>query len=127
MQQINFKIHWHGALIVCLMLLLGHLHGWSQEYTQVKGKVTDKNGKPIPGTSISLEGSKIGTTSDLNGFYQVQVPGLNGKLIFSNVGYIKKEIALALGEFVYDVVLEEDLLGLEEVVADYFKCLFYIY
>ncbi|QEL04260.1 TonB-dependent receptor [Olivibacter sp. LS-1] len=99
-----------------MALLLSHL-GWSQQSTQIKGKVTDKKGEPIPGISVSLPGSKIGTTSDLNGFYQVQVPALIGKLVFTNVGYIKKEVPLVSGQFIYDITLEEDLLGLEEVVV----------
>ncbi|MCL4640913.1 MULTISPECIES: SusC/RagA family TonB-linked outer membrane protein [Olivibacter] len=116
MQRINLKFNWRSALIVYMALLLSHL-GWSQQSTQIKGKVTDKKGEPIPGISVSLPGSKIGTTSDLNGFYQVQVPALIGKLVFTNVGYIKKEVPLVSGQFIYDVTLEEDLLGLEEVVV----------
>lgn len=116
MQRINLKFNWRSALIVYMALLLSHL-GWSQQSTQIKGKVTDKKGEPIPGISVSLPGSKIGTTSDLSGFYQVQVPALIGKLVFTNVGYIKKEVPLVSGQFIYDVTLEEDLLGLEEVVV----------
>ncbi|MFC0317133.1 MULTISPECIES: SusC/RagA family TonB-linked outer membrane protein [Olivibacter] len=116
MQRINLKFNWRSALIVYMALLLSHL-GWSQQSTQIKGKVTDKKGEPIPGISVSLPGSKIGTTSDLNGFYQVQVPALIGKLVFTNVGYIKKEVPLVSGQFIYDITLEEDLLGLEEVVV----------
>lgn len=117
MQQIKSKFIWQGALLLYLALLFSSFQGKGQEGFPIKGKVTDKLGQPLPGISISLADSRIGLTSDLNGFYQVRVPVLAGELIFSNVGYVKKSVPLVSGKMEYDVVLEEDLLGLDEVVV----------
>ncbi len=61
--------------------------------TIVRGRVTDqKTGKPLPGTNILVKGTTIGTVSNLEGSYQIEVPNGNGELVFAFVGYeIKTE------------------------------------
>jgi TonB-linked SusC/RagA family outer membrane protein len=90
-------------------------HEITQE-RRVSGTVTDQEGVALPGVSIVVKGTTNGTTSDLNGNYVVNnVPG-DGTLIFSFIGMISQEITVS-GKQQIDVVLEEDAIGLEEVVA----------
>jgi len=88
---------------------------------EVKGKVTDDNGEPLPGVNILLKGSQKGTATDASGSYNLTVTenegGSNGAvLIFSFVGYLPQEIAVN-SRSVINVQLKTDLKVLEEVVV----------
>jgi len=82
----------------------------------ITGKVTDNEGKPIPGVSIVVKGTTIGITSDIDGNFNLEIPDDAKFLTFSFVGLRSQEIEIA-GKLQIDVVLEEDFYGLEEVVA----------
>jgi TonB-linked SusC/RagA family outer membrane protein len=88
----------------------------SIEILNIKGKVTDKKGVPLPGVSIQLKGSKTGTVSDVDGAFSLNVPDGNGILVFSFIGFAKQEIAID-GRSVINVTLLEDNQGLSEVVV----------
>src|SRR5690606_10004465 len=63
-----------------------------QASTTVNGLVTDSLGMPLSGVSVGVkDNNRIGTTTDLNGRYVLEVP-INAILIFSMVGYDKQEI-----------------------------------
>ncbi|RKD88293.1 TonB-dependent receptor [Mangrovibacterium diazotrophicum] len=84
--------------------------------TDVRGKVTGVAGDPIPGVSIMIEGTTTGTISDYDGNYQLHDLPANAVLKFSFVGF--KTVALSIeGRSELNVVLEEESIGLEEVVA----------
>jgi len=60
----------------------------------VKGKVTDSStGEALPGVSVKVKGSTIGTVTDLNGNFTIQAPD-NATLIFSYIGYNPIEVAV---------------------------------
>jgi len=80
------------------------------------GKVTDSSGAPLPGVTIVVKGSTKGTITDSDGQYSLTgVPG-NATLLFSFVGMKTKEIPVS-GKQQIDVAMEEEAVGLEEVVA----------
>src|SRR5699024_10910534 len=59
----------------------------------VEGKVVDAGmGEPLPGVNIAVKGTTIGTTSDAEGQFQLNVPSGNDTLRFSFIGYQTKEI-----------------------------------
>ncbi len=96
-------------------LLLGALPLQAQT---VSGTVTDEDtGEPLPGVNILVQGTTFGTTSDLNGGYDLELPSGNRTLIFSFVGYRDFEATVPAGQSTLDVVMEEDPLGLDEVVV----------
>src|SRR6476469_1534045 len=53
----------------------------------VKGTVLDETGLPMPGVSVQLKGTKIGTVTDINGKFALSVPDGNQTLTFSFLGY----------------------------------------
>jgi TonB-linked SusC/RagA family outer membrane protein len=60
---------------------------------KINGKVTDKEGNPIPGTAVLVKGSLKGTTTDANGQFSIEAPS-NAILVFSFLGFQKQEIAV---------------------------------
>ena len=81
----------------------------------VRGTVRDSVGV-VPGVSVSLKGTKIGTTTDQNGKYVLDLPNSVGTLVFSMVGFHSQEVPIA-GRSVVDVVLKSSDTGLDEVVV----------
>jgi TonB-linked SusC/RagA family outer membrane protein len=81
----------------------------------VKGVVKDSKGVPLPGVTVVEKGTTNGTITNFDGNYSLQVPG-NATLVFSFVGMQAQEIAVA-DQSVIDVVLQEETLGIDEVVV----------
>lgn len=82
----------------------------------VKGTVVDNAGKPIPGVSVKIKGSATGIGTDSNGNFSLELPTGNETLVFSSIGYITQEIAVAGRNFL-QVKLEDEQSGLNEVVV----------
>jgi hypothetical protein len=55
----------------------------------VTGTVKDKDGAPMPGVNILVEGTTIGAITDMNGKYSISVPNPNATLVFSFIGFTK--------------------------------------
>ncbi|MBS1933720.1 MAG: SusC/RagA family TonB-linked outer membrane protein, partial [Bacteroidetes bacterium] len=72
----------------------------------ISGKVTDQNGNPLGGASVTLEGTKIGTTTDAQGNFNLSVPDRKGNLLISYVGYMKAEVNLNNSGSVINVSLK---------------------
>ncbi|MCZ2222567.1 MAG: carboxypeptidase-like regulatory domain-containing protein [Chitinophagales bacterium] len=87
----------------------------------ISGKVTDSNNEALIGANIFIPGLSIGASSDANGNFQIRnVKSGTYKLRASFVGYstVEKEVVVNSGDVTnVNFVLEEDLLGLREIVA----------
>lgn len=59
---------------------------------QIVGLVTDENGEPISGASVSLKGSTVGAITDIDGKYTISVPTTKSVLVFSFIGYVSQNI-----------------------------------
>jgi len=86
---------------------------YAQSY-QVTGKVTDSENQPLPGVSVTIEGTSRGTTTDFDGKYAIMVES-SENLIFSYVGYNEKKLQMD-GTKVFNVVLVSGV-ALKEVVV----------
>ena len=86
------------------------------QQVRITGTVTDENGSPFPGVSIKIEGTTLGTISDINGKFSLEKPNDNVVLIFSFVGYITQKISGA-GQTSIEVSMKAELKPLEEVVV----------
>ena len=88
-----------------------------QEMRKVKGKVTDEQGVPLPGVTIMIKGTTLGTATDAEGKYQLDVPvSGNVTLAFSFVGMKPQEVTVG-NAAVVDVKLESDSETLDDVVV----------
>ncbi|HEX2967628.1 MAG TPA: SusC/RagA family TonB-linked outer membrane protein [Bacteroidales bacterium] len=104
-----------------LLISLFVLGGFSLLLAQTKvitGTVTSsvQGEGAIPGVTIQVKGTTIGTTTDANGKYSINVPEGSTTLVFSYIGMKKQEVEIG-GRTVIDGVMESDLLGLDEVVV----------
>ena len=88
----------------------------SAQNITVTGVVKDSsNGEGIPFASLQVKGTMIGTSSDIDGNYIIEVPS-DGVLIFSSVGYVNFE-APVQGRTTIDVMLDPDTEMLEETIV----------
>ncbi|HOX75664.1 MAG TPA: SusC/RagA family TonB-linked outer membrane protein [Bacteroidales bacterium] len=87
------------------------------QQNQVSGRITDAStGEPMPGVNIVVKGTNIGTLTDVNGAYSVNVTSGDVVLVFSFIGYTTKEVPLA-GRSRVDLELSQEVTGLDEVVV----------
>ena len=87
------------------------------ESVKITGKVTDKTGNPLPGVTVVIKGTSLGGATDVDGNYSIEIPsGKEIVLVFSFVGMKTREI-LYQGKENINVVLEEEVKGMDEVVV----------
>ncbi|MGK7394407.1 MAG: SusC/RagA family TonB-linked outer membrane protein [Candidatus Cyclobacteriaceae bacterium M3_2C_046] len=78
--------------------------------------VVDDTGEPLPGVNVLLKGTNVGTVTDVNGFYSLQVPDGTGTLQFSFIGLQSKEVAIN-NRSIIDIQLTQDIQQLGEIVV----------
>jgi len=88
----------------------------AQQQKALTGKVTDAGGVSLPGVSIVVKGTTQGVISDNNGNYSLANVPKNATLQFSFVGMKMQEIKVD-NQTTINVVMEEEFIGVEEVVA----------
>ena len=82
----------------------------------VTGTVKDATGEPMIGVSVVVDGTSIGGVTDLDGNFTIPKVPNSGVLKFSYVGYKEQKVSVA-GKNSLDIVLQEDAMGLDEVVV----------
>jgi TonB-dependent starch-binding outer membrane protein SusC len=82
----------------------------------ISGKVTGADEAPLPGVTVIIKGTTVGTTTGTDGKFSLSVPESAKILVFSFMGLQTQEVAIGSGN-VYDVKLLESLMGLDEVVV----------
>lgn len=103
-------------LLLGTLLFVG-LHPAMAQERDVRGTVVDATtGDPLPGVNIVLQGTSFGTATDLDGDYEVTVPGPDAVLVYSFVGYIPYETRVG-NQAVLNVSLEEDVALIDEIVV----------
>lgn len=102
-------------LTFLIFLSLFSMHLRAQQKTG--GKVTDaRDNSPLPGVGIQIKGTSIGTVSDANGNFSIQLQNASDILVFSYTGFTTKEVT-AGNQSVLAVKLSEKTSALNEVVV----------
>lgn len=84
----------------------------------VTGTVTDgTDGMPMIGANVLVKGTTVGTITDIDGNFSLNVPDGKSVLTFSMIGYMPQEVTLKPGQAVVSIVLKEDSEMLDEVVV----------
>ncbi|WP_354361387.1 TonB-dependent receptor [Pedobacter sp. UYP30] len=82
----------------------------------VKGKVLDNKGQPLVGVTVILKGKAIGTVTDANGNYAINVDKSDDVLIFSYIGFAAQEVVVG-SQSILNIILQESAKSLEGVVV----------
>jgi TonB-linked SusC/RagA family outer membrane protein len=103
---------------VLIILLIGSIFFQSVgQSSTVSGKVTSgDDGSPLPGVTIIVKNSSVGTTSDGEGNYQINAPDPNSVLVFSFIGYATQEVGVESRSTI-DIGMTPDVTELGEVVV----------
>jgi len=83
---------------------------------EVSGRVIDETGQSIPGVTVVEKGTSIGTSTDANGDYKLNVSSGSATLVFSFIGYASQEVSVN-NQSVINVSLAPDLVTLQEIVV----------
>ncbi len=98
-----------------MLICVAFSHSLLAQQRVVSGSVRDINGAGLPGVSILVKGTTVGTITDAQGRYSISA-GSDATLQFSFIGYLTQEVAVS-NRPVIDMILEEDIQQLGEVVV----------
>jgi TonB-linked SusC/RagA family outer membrane protein len=107
-------------LLIFLFAFVGASTLWAQTKV-ITGTITSavEGEGAIPGVTVQVRGTTIGTTTDVNGNYTLNVPQNATTLIFSYIGMKKQEVEIA-GRSVINATMASEMLGLNEVIVTSF-------
>ncbi|MDX1419183.1 MAG: SusC/RagA family TonB-linked outer membrane protein [Rubricoccaceae bacterium] len=104
-----------AGLVLALLLLAGTA---AAQTRTVSGTVTDAaTGESLPGVNVLVQATNIGTTTGLDGRYELALPDGQRTLLFSYVGYRNETVEVPPDATTISVALDEDILGLDEAVV----------
>jgi TonB-dependent starch-binding outer membrane protein SusC len=104
-------------ILMLFVLIATGVIGLGQQVQFVRGTVTSsEDGLGVPGVAVSVKGTTIGTLTDADGKYSLNVPETANALVFTYVGMRKVETAIA-GRNVVDIMMDPDLQLMEEIVV----------
>lgn len=86
-----------------------------QKMVELKGRVFDENGQPMPGATVQIKGTTTGISTDMDGAFTLRVPDKTAKLVISFVGY--KTVEISASAPLNKIVMQEDAQTIEEVVV----------
>ena len=112
--DVTYKIN--GRLIALNKDKEGYPMLFQKQSISVFGKVTDSSGTPLPGVTVVVKGTTNGTVTNADGEYSLVNVTEDATLQFSFVGMKTQEIPVA-GKTSINVIMEEEAIGIEEVVA----------
>src|SRR5688500_6056514 len=107
--------------VFCLFLAMLQdsivLAGAPRAAVTVTGKVTSADdGTALPGVNVYIKGTQVGTITDGDGRYSLDLSDDNGTIVFSYIGFTTQEVVVG-GRTSIDVVLQPNIESLNEVVV----------
>ena len=113
LKYFNMKLTKQLFFIISMVLLSYTAFGQNG----LTGQVIDSNNMPLPGVSVVIKGTTVGTITDFDGNYSLNTELSDSKvLVFSYIGFKTQEIIVD-GKSVINVLMEEDTSLLDEVVV----------
>jgi len=114
-QNINYLVK-DKQIVLSPLPLEGTIESGQTQQGKITGKVTDSKGLPLPGVSVVIKGATQGTITDAEGNYALDKMPAGASLVFSFVGMKSQEIVPG-GKSVINISMEEENIGINEVVA----------
>ncbi|MFS4466744.1 SusC/RagA family TonB-linked outer membrane protein [Maribacter sp. 2210JD10-5] len=110
--------------IICIIPSYGHFERSDCHneilFKTITGQVVDEVGVPVPGATVILKGTTIGTVTDFDGNYSLEVPDEDSVLVFSYTGFRTEEVTVG-DETTVNVTMVPEQTQLDEVVVTGFK------
>jgi TonB-linked SusC/RagA family outer membrane protein len=104
------------TIILALLVLVG-LQGVFAQTRVISGTITSADDNaPIPGVTVLVQNTTLGTTTDLDGNYTLSVPVKYNTLVFSYVGMKTQEVTIGESNTI-NIVMDPDVLNMDEVVV----------
>lgn len=98
------------------IILAPELLSDGQQQNSISGTVTDENGKPLPGVTVLIKGTAIGTITNGDGNYTITNISEGTTLQFSFVGMKTQEVSVG-NHPILNIKMIADAIGLDEVVT----------
>ena len=115
-KSFDFKAWFRLLLLFSIISIVSVQESFSQK-KEITGSVRDSTGAGLSGVSVSLKNVvSVGTSTDVNGRFILEVPNENAVLVFTIVGYTPEEIPLE-GRQVLNVIMKSTSAQLEQVVV----------
>ena len=114
--------------IFCVLVSLSQVHAYTISFTGTKGlekvqqqktisgQINDENGLPLPGATVSIRDTKIGTITDFDGKFTLRLDANSKILVVSSVGYKTEELTIG-NRSEFKLSLKSSSEGLNEVVV----------
>ena len=97
-----------------LVLLVSSVNVFAQ--TKITGRVLDEQQQGLPGVSVVIKGTTVGSVTDIDGKYTVSAPSPTGSLVFSYIGFTTQELPIN-NRSTINLTLAADMKSLNEVVV----------
>ena len=107
--NLTYKVLENGLVIIAPV-------GTEIKNTEIKGKVIDDKGEPLPGVIVKVKGGQTGTSTDVYGNYTLNLQDANVTLVFTYLGFAPQEAAVN-GRTVVNITLLPNSKALNEVVV----------
>ncbi len=102
-----------GKFLTFLLIMVSFS---AQAQKAISGKLVSKANQPLPGATITVKGTTVGTATDEQGNFRLTLPAGRNTLVISNVGFTTKEVVVG-NETTLNISMDEDVSGLSEVVV----------
>ena len=116
MDSKTLKLRYFIALLLCVTFLGLTTSAYAQK--AISGKVVDESNEPLIGVTVSIQGTTVGTITDIDGNYSINVPSgqENGTVVFSFIGYETVTMPVPKSGKL-DIQMQPSVTELTEVVA----------
>ena len=104
------------AFLICLNVNATTFDDAFEVQQEIKGKVTDQNGLPLPGATVIVKGTNNGVSTDIDGAYTISNVSPGSVLVFSYIGMKTTEVTGG-NQATINVTMEEDSTSLDETVV----------
>ncbi|MDR1723770.1 MAG: TonB-dependent receptor [Tannerella sp.] len=105
--------------LILAAALMTSIQVYAQTSKVIKGTVSEAGGEPVAGATVSINGTTVGTATNIDGNFTLTLPAnvpANATLTVSYIGYVTQTLPIGR-ETSFNITLEEDLAKLDEVVV----------
>ncbi|QIA07299.1 SusC/RagA family TonB-linked outer membrane protein [Draconibacterium halophilum] len=104
------------AIFLSILLFMGNLVAFAQTKTLTGTVTSAEDDMPIPGVSVSVKGTTLGTITNMDGGFELKAPDDASTLIFSFIGMRIQEVEIG-SQTSFSVAMQSDVIGIDEVVV----------